>query len=328
MKKILAVYDSDVIYVTRFMEYFKNLKEYDFDLCAFTKKEYLEDYLKQHIVDILLYGKTMEIKDLPSDSVKYLCQLREDRVTDLEQSGVYKYQSAPLLMEELLSGYARNVESIRNNLNGNTKIITIFSLVPKVEAYVYAGAVAIQYSRQKKTLFIPFDLLPISILSFFDSSKQALSEFVYYLKEDQNIIQKLKSLLSYNANLAYLSGIQHAFDLLTLGKEDIHRLVSEIKKNIDFETVVFYQCFYNDMAVELLRLSDRVILPVNESVYEQELMKEWEEQMERIDIVMTEDKYLKHLLNPNLLNQNKYQTQQELSESPVWKEAAKHLNHE
>jgi spermidine/putrescine-binding protein len=77
--------------------------------------------------------------------------------------------------------------------------------------------------------------------------------------------------------------------------------------------------------MELLQLSETVILPVNETAYEKALLNEWEEQMERIDISTNEDKYLKILLKQDMTDKIRIDTLMELSESPVWKEAMKYL---
>ncbi|HWT26484.1 MAG TPA: hypothetical protein VN131_00960, partial [Mobilitalea sp.] len=82
MDKVLAIFDSDSIYATRFMEYLKKRKDFDFDVIVFTRKDSLEEYLKNHRIELLLLGEGIDSGELAKDNIKYLYRLSERPVKD------------------------------------------------------------------------------------------------------------------------------------------------------------------------------------------------------------------------------------------------------
>ena len=87
MKKNLALFDSDSIYAARFMEYFRNKQEFEWDITAFTKIEKLESYLQDHSLEILLLGSRQMRESLPVDKINICYLLTEERQeVDSEQN--------------------------------------------------------------------------------------------------------------------------------------------------------------------------------------------------------------------------------------------------
>ncbi len=329
MKKMLAIYDSDVFYATRFMEYFKNKNDFEFELSAFTVQESLLSYLSQHRVEILLLGTSVSLEGVAGENVGYTYLLREENYSskDKEQRFIYKYQSAQSVMDELRTDYNRRVAVTAFEGNRSVmEIITIFSPKIGMEEHSYAWSVAFLLAKRKKTLFIPLDCIPAHFLSFIEPSMQKLSEFIYYLKENPNIIARMNSLLDYQGNLCYLAGTAHGFDLLSLTKEDIRKWVSELRLHTDYQSVVFYLNYYDTAGVELMALSDRIHLPMNQSVYYSRILNEWEEQMERLGIEVRTDRYQRIDLMQETKVTQCYKNLQELSESAAWQVAAQNLN--
>jgi hypothetical protein len=72
MEKILALYDSDVFYVSRFMEYFNKKIDSHFEVSAFTKKESLDEYLTFHPIEILLLGSGFVDESFTGRNIKYI----------------------------------------------------------------------------------------------------------------------------------------------------------------------------------------------------------------------------------------------------------------
>lgn len=296
MEKILAVYDTDIEYATRFMEYFKKKKNIDFEISAFTKKESLLDFLKLHRTEILLFSDEMIIDDLAGSNVRYLYQLVENprKAKEEDPTQIYKYQAVSQVMAEIMTDYIRreNIQAV-NTVSDKAEIISICSPIPSSSKSYFAWSLAIMRSHQSKVLHIPLEIFPIRLLSQIDNSNQALSEFIYYLKENSNIIQCLNTLLSITDKLSYLSGISHGFDLAALSKEDMIHWVEEMKLHTDYQTIIFSFSCYTEAMAELLRQSDKVYMTIEETAYEKSVHMEWEQQLEQIGIHTDQDKFIK-----------------------------------
>ncbi len=329
MKKILVVYDSDVFYVTRFLEYFKNKKEFEFDISAFTLQDSLVAYLSQHRVELLLLGQPVALEKTISDNVGAIYQLSEEPFSEptKEQPVIFKYQRAQKVMDELMAEYIRKRNVGYSDENSKAMdIITVFSPKAGLEEVLCAWSTAFLLTKRKKVLFLLLELIPSHTLPFLEDTNQKLSEFIYFLKEKPNRMEKMLSLLSYHANLSYLAGNAHGFDLLSLSKEDIRSWVSELRLHTEYQAVVFYLDYYNEMSVELMKLSDHVILPTDQSAYRSRILKEWEEQMQRLEYSIEESKYLVITLQKEPVTAAGYGSLQELAGSVTWHTVAQMLN--
>ncbi|HWT74735.1 MAG TPA: hypothetical protein VN258_08470 [Mobilitalea sp.] len=296
MEKILALYDSDVFYATHFMEYFKKKKDFQFVISVFTRKESLEEFLCGNSIEILLIGEQNTLEDISTDKIHHIYKLSDRLRKDVnsEYATVMKYQAVQTLMSEIMADYYMNVEDacITNPMK-QLKVITVYSPVQSTEAQAFTWAMSTLMAQQSKVLLVILDLLPIQLLASIDSTIPYLSEFIYYLKENPNIIMKMKTLLGYAGNLSYLSGIAHGSDLLSLNRVDIQKLLEELRTNTDYEAVVFYLGGYMEAGMELIRLSNNVIIAGMETAYEAALYQTLIKQLELTGIELNRDKFLR-----------------------------------
>jgi hypothetical protein len=65
VEKIFALYDSDLFYATRFMEYLKKRKDFNFEVAAFTKPESFFEFLQEHQIEILLLESKFNLMKFP-----------------------------------------------------------------------------------------------------------------------------------------------------------------------------------------------------------------------------------------------------------------------
>lgn len=327
MKKVMAVYDTDVFYVTRFMEYFNNKSNFEFELSGFTQEESLLSYMSQHKVEILLLGAPVSKEEDIRNNVGFVYELSEGKNSVADEGKVIlKYQSAQAVMDELRTDYIRrNKVTPSEGGSATMELITIFSPRVGMEEAAFAWSIAFLLAKNKKTLFIPMELIPANILGFIDTSFQKLSEFIYYLKENPNITAKMNSLLNYHSNLCYLAGITHGFDLLSLNREDIRKWVGELRLHSDYQHVVFYLNYYDAASAELIRLSNRILLPTDQTAYHNMLLKEWEQQMERMGNPVEQDRYHRVSLHRESDNLQGYHSLQELTKSTSWYTAEKFM---
>lgn len=321
MNKILAIYDSDVIYATRFAMYFKKKRGLDYEISAFTKKESLMSFLENTCIEILLLGEGLAPEEIPQDKVRWVCLLSEHPPTGKEQAHleIFKYQPVRLLISEVLSGYARAVSSsVISEQSKTLRIISVFSPIPNAAKLSFAWSVSMLHSEYNKVLFLPLELFPVEVVKVNETKKKALSEFIYYLKESPNILTKLDELISYCNNLPYLSGLSHGFDLLAINKEDMMRFLEAVRNNSVYQVVVFYLGFYSEAVMELLQLSDRIYIPTGNTNYENKVIKEWQQQIALSGQQISPEKVKMLALPENSSETEDSISLQELYKSPVW----------
>ncbi len=319
MTKLLAIYDTEVSYASRLMDYMKRSALTGFEIVLFTRRDSLDEFLKDHVVELLLLGEEIQ-EEMPRDTIRYILQLTGNKPTSRKENTqmVYKYQPAKEVINDLLACYMKAQGLRGTDRNGELKIISVFAPAGGRREVTYAAYLALCLAERQKVLYLPMEQLPVSDVSATEGEDQALSEFIYYLKEDDNpLISKLKGLLKFSGKLACLSGIAHGLDLLSLDKEDAGRLVEELKKNTDYEAVIFYHGIYTEFTIELMKLSSCNYILGDGSQYSKGALREWDRQMEALK-VDTEAENFKRLLIPessytegtadDLLKENKNST--------------------
>ena len=94
MKKIMAVYDEDPFYAERLSDYINRKEDGIFSARAFTSRKRLEEFARDHGVDVLLTGTLSgegSFPGLPSARRIYLTE--EEGRGEGDGHRIYKYQS-------------------------------------------------------------------------------------------------------------------------------------------------------------------------------------------------------------------------------------------
>ncbi len=286
MKKLLAVFDTDTLYASRLMEYFKRSNWDDFEIILFTKQESLVDFLKYQAVDILLFGGDTLSEEISRENIKYVFWICTDnKQAKDKQDTIYKYQAAGKIGSDIFSRYTKLENNYHSDSLDNLSIISFFAPVPSEEKISYAWSRAKELSYRRKVLFIDLEQLPVTIKPWHENSVSSMSELLYFLKEgNPNYIDKLYTYLNYSDKLSYLAGPTHGFDLLSLCREDMGRLMDDLKKYTDYETVILYLGIYTEASMEALSRSNDIYILANDLNYDELVEKEWERQMELMGI--------------------------------------------
>jgi hypothetical protein len=321
MEKILAIFDSDITYASRFMEYFQRRRDFNFEISAFSKRDSLEEFVKQHNIEILLFGEGINPQEIPKDHIKYIYGITQYPVKEnnSEYPCIYKYQPAGSIMSQVILDYNRN-ENIQDYFlgTGEGKIITVFAPIPEVSKWLFSWSLSLQLSEKNKVLFIPLDSLPAPELYTEEGAHHGLSEFIYYLKENNpNLMSKMKALLRNSNRLDYLSGLSQGMDLFSLNNEEVGKWLEELKSHTEYEVIVFYISHYSYSLREFLKKSATIFAVLSDTPYERAVIKEWERQMEFIDLKEMLLKVKKIIVPKEECTEGKFLSVQELPYSSV-----------
>lgn len=297
MERILAFYDSDEHYARRFMEYFKKKQDLGMSLAIFTRKDSLLDYLNQNPVDILLLGES--ISDLTGDlncgKVKQIYKLA-DTTTINHEAGwtlINKYQMVQAIISDIKADYMRHESELASAKPDKLKLISIISPIQDLASLIFAWSSGLLVSERSRVLLVSLELLPVRVISTSDYSNQPLTELIYYIKEKADIISRIKTLACHQGGLSYLAGIANGADILALNKEDMQHWIAALRTESDYEQVIFYSCSNSEATQELIRASDTVIYCCGDGIHAQLLYAEWESQLERANISLDHNKFIK-----------------------------------
>lgn len=309
MKKVLAIYDEDSLYSSRLLTYICRSKDFKYLVLGYTNKESLLLYLENSYIDILLVEEN-KVNDLEvTEKIKYTIVLadgRHEAVRDLPS--IYKYQSADNILNEICRITQHEVEEETKCKSKDTSIYTVYS--PSHESYhmAYSYIYANYLSQNIPTLYVDLSLFS---RNYFELSKeqQGLSELIYYLKQGDDISERLKEVIVNKNQLSYLCGVKYAFDLLTLTKEEVRRIMKVIIDLGKYQAVVINLSMFSDIVSELLTLGDAMLLITNKTNSDQIIMSSFLNQMvdyfgkeikEKIEVVPVNEEEMEELMEQKI----------------------------
>ncbi len=283
MERIFALYDSDFYYTTRFMEYFKKKRDIPFEIIVFTQLESLKEYLRTNSVNVLLLGSDLDDDDIFIKKTKYIYQFAENQrdCKNTDSYWIYKYQPVYEVMQDILKDFRSRESRIYQEaaIDHQAKILTIFSPKQRQEVLAYSLSLHSILSKQRNILFINLELLPVTLMEEMEGDKNALSEIIYYIKESKDINTKLKENLNPGV-LTYLGGLDHAADILSLNVEDANRLIKELRRNSDYQWILFHINSVSEALMEFMIHSDALITIKGCTNYDQALYDTWLKQLQ------------------------------------------------
>lgn len=322
MERILVLYDSDEHYARRFMEYFKKKQDLGLSLAVFTRLDSLLDYMQQNPVDILLLGESVSdmTGELNTGKAKHIYKLADKTARNHEAGWMLidKYQMVQSIISDIKADYIRHESENASVKSDKLRLISIISPIQDLSSIVFAWSVGLLLSEQARVFLVSLELLPVRIISTSDYSNQPLTELIYYIKENIDIVSHMKTLACYQGALSYLAGIANGADILALNKEDMQRWIAAITTSADYELVIFYACCNSEATQELIKASDRVIYCCGEGIHEELLYGEWMNQLERTSINLTQDKFIKLQLPEETRISRLPLTAVELGDSDCW----------
>jgi hypothetical protein len=314
------------------MEYFTKAELPGVEIVTFTTIDNLEKYLLSHKIDVLLLGEGINIDDGLIDHIHHLYQLTDkiDKDNNEKYTSILKYQSVKDILKHSLSELLE-VGNLPNETSSNQKTIyTIYSPNPQFETLSFSWSLSSIMSEQNEVLLVLFDLFPVLSLSPLINQNKNLSDFIYYLKDKTSLADKMDSLIQVfhpnNSNhaVSYLSGIYHNSDLLSLTEDDINLLIDTIKSNTQYSKIIFHIGFTSQSMQEIMRRSDKLIITTGESPFDRAVLKEWEDQLDRIGLTYREDKTKLITLHKETDITNLPMTVSDLTHSLAWESACRY----
>lgn len=282
MKKIMAVYDEDPFYAERLSDYVNRKEKGVFAAQAFTSKERLEEFAKDHNIDVLLTGAPAEeagIAEIPSVQKIYLTEeAGSDKNKELPE--IYKYQSGDDIIREVMAAYCEIPEAkaeFPGLFDKEKRIIGIYSPVGRCGKTSLALAIGQLLAKEEKALFITLDTFTGFSGLLDEPWKRDLSDLIYYYKQGRFHALRLNSVIYYLGDMAWLPPIRFPDDYNQITAEEMADFVSKIVQESGYSTVVLDIGNYGRQMMPLLEICQVVYMPVKEDIISQAKLREFEQ---------------------------------------------------
>ncbi len=155
---IFAVCDEDAVYAKRLMEYLGRRKDIPLEARAFTNIELLNTYAAEHRIDVLLIAGALADSLLEGNHIKKVLLLSEEQ----GEMGIYKYQSADIVMKEVMEYCGGSGQLGKGGYDGQAGIewIGVYSPVKRCGRTSLAMALGQALSEEFRVLYLNFEEYP------------------------------------------------------------------------------------------------------------------------------------------------------------------------
>lgn len=267
-KGILAIYDSDMAYAERLMDYLNRKKDFLLEAQVFTNEAAMEKALEEKTIEIALISESLSIEKMNRTNIRKFLILSEGGfISEGEkQKTIYKYQSAENLIREIVSACLWEEERVPiaavKQRAGKSSVISLFSPCGGCGKTELSFALAGFLSRERSVLLVNWEVFPAE---YGDSrgDEGGFSELMYYRKQGKgNMTFKLKAMVRTVKQVAYLPPADHFKDLYELEKEDVDAFLEMLLTYGGYDAIIFDVGFLSEAVIHLLEKSDKVLMPL------------------------------------------------------------------
>lgn len=283
-REIVAVYDTEADFASRFVGYLKSMHEQHYDLYAFTEFDALKRFVEKHRTDMLIISqKSMENLDESVDelNVKRIVVLSENKSESyLDYKAVEKYRAADIVFREAVQFAIEKktgADVISNEVIFDNKIIGIYSPVNRCMKTTFSLTLSNIMGDKEKVLYINFE--EYSGFKFLTDRDYIsdLSDLMYYFLQDTgNMKDKIYKVCRQYGKFDFIPPMMFTTDIRNIDMDIWESFVLAIQelKIYDFIVLDITDMFQN--VTDMLRMCDEIYMPVLSDNVSEAKVKEFE----------------------------------------------------
>lgn len=268
MRIKLAILEKDPSYLNRIVSAFNTKYADKFEIYSFTDKDMALATLDASRIDVLIASDSFDINvdALPKRcGFAYFVDAADVDSTN-EQRAICKFQKADLIYKQILSIYSENSGRTAGLKLGDdhAKVVAFASPCGGVGTSCLAAAFAIRMAKQgKKALYLNLEKYGSSDVFFAGEGQFDMSDIIFSLKSKKaNLAMKLESCVKQDHTGVYFySQAKFALDMMELGKDEITRLISELRLTGIYDYIVVDMDFsLSKDTLEVFRTMSNVVM--------------------------------------------------------------------
>lgn len=241
MNHILAICDAEEAYASRLADYI-NLKEgFPFQVRFFKTPDKLLTFAKEQIIEAVLISEEYEPLISASKDINTVIILYEEyERAENGTFGVYKYQSAEMLMKSMLQILANHPECSGHMARSSPlKLIGLYSPVKRSLQTTFGLTLGQLLVKKGKTLYMNLEGFSGLNIMLKKNFQRDLSDLLYYLQNGKQAVSYILGSMVENVNgLDVLPSMLCQMDLISIEGNEWIRLLYEIEKHSDYEYLI------------------------------------------------------------------------------------------
>ena len=264
---VLAIYDLESGYADSLMQYINQKQSMPFKTVAFTNKNALYEYLKEHHIDILLIAANDMERELEEEDIEKIILLSNGEIFSeyIGYASIYKYQSSEKIIREVLEYFVEvhNIENIISNVPKEVEIVAVYSPVRRTGQTIFSLTMGQILANDFATLYINLEEFSAFDKVFHQSYEGDLSDLMYFYKQSPEILPiKLKAIVSTMHQLDYIPPMVYSKDLRNLDTGQWVKLIEAIAVTGMYEKIVIDMSSVVADVFSILEICNKVYMPI------------------------------------------------------------------
>ena len=295
---ILAIYDLESGYADSLMQYIHQKQNMPFKTVAFTNKNALYEYLKEHHIDILLISVTDMEKELEDEDIEKIILLSNGKIFSeyIGYASIYKYQSSERIIREVLDYFVEvhNCENIVTNISQSVEIVAVYSPVKRIGQTILSLTLGQILANDFTTLYIIMEEFSAFDKIFHQSYEGDLSDLMYFYKQSPDILPiKLKAIVNTIHKLDYIPPLVYSKDLRNIDTGGWVELIKSVAATGMYEKIVIDLSSVVADVFSILDICSKVYMPTINDMVSSMKISAFEEYLVRSENSEIIDKIIK-----------------------------------
>ncbi len=295
---ILAIYDLESGYADSLMQYINQKQNMPFKTVAFTNKNALYEYLKEHHIDILLISVTDMENKLEDEDIEKIILLSNGKIFSeyIGYASIYKYQSSERIIREVLDYFVEvhNCENIVTNISQSVEIVAVYSPVKRIGQTILSLTLGQILANDFTTLYINMEEFSAFDKIFHQSYEGDLSDLMYFYKQSPDILPiKLKAIVNTIHQLDYIPPLVYSKDLRNIDTGGWVELIKSVAATGMYEKIVIDLSSVVADVFSILDICSKVYMPTINDMVSSMKISAFEEYLVRSENSEIIDKIIK-----------------------------------
>ena len=279
MRKILAIYDEDILYAERFAREVNRKTHVPFEAAAFRTLDGLKKFAAASPVEVLMISAETDrraVREIHAAKTVYLADGRS-AAGDGDAFCIYKYQSSANIIRELMDRYSETEKNPpMEGIRGMARIYGIYSPLGQCGKTSLAVAVGRILAGEAPTL-----LLNLEEFSGFgalagEDYRSDLSDLLYYFSSGEYSSARLAAVVHTMNGLDYVPPVHFPEDLDLAKAAELPGLIRRIAAESAYRNLVVDVGRSRKITAAILGECDAVFMPERKDPVSQAKIAEFE----------------------------------------------------
>lgn len=239
--KNFVICDVEKEYARNLMQVIGMRKDLGFQMHLFQDLEHLEAFAQKKKVHIMLLGE-----DYPADRRQEICSeeryvLVKGEETELlpGERGIYKYQSADMILNRILEVSMEKGELLKRGTGRGGQLIGVYSPIHRIGKTKYALELGKELAKTGPALYLNLEEYSGGNYYFGENGELNLGDLLYYIRQEKgNLGLRISAMVGQMGELDYISPIPVIQDLREVEPEEWLKLFDEIFSNCIYKHII------------------------------------------------------------------------------------------